>query len=360
MARAHTYTPTRASSALLAVAGACLATAALTGAALAPAADAATTSANAATGATGLSGPAGTTTSESSTAATVTDPTTTSVGNAGVPVTTTTTGESSGGAGLVGLSGDTAIPADPTVSDSADGFTLQSRASVLTAHKLTFTGEAPASDQGEQIELQRALAGGAGVALWVNSAQATIGVGGSFTVAWLAGQSGKFEVRAILAGSALATPVAEPTATTATTQTATSSDAAGAPVNTTTTATTEEATPAASAASGSAAPAVTVTVFKSDVATYYGAGLYGHHTACGEVLRKTTMGVANRTLKCGTQVNFYFNGNEITVPVIDRGPYSKGVNWDLTTAAAKAIGMLTIGRATVGTLANSALAVGSL
>lgn len=357
MARAHTYTRTRASSALLAVAGACLASAALTGAALAPAADAATTtSANAETGATGLSGPSSPAATSTS-AATATAPTTTSASETSVPVTTTS--ESSGG---VGLSGDIAIPANPTVSDSSDGLTLQSHASVLTAHTLTFTGEAPAGDAGETIELQRALAGGPGVAVWVNTAQATIGAGGSFTVAWRAGQSGKFEVRAIVAGQTLATPVTEPepeqTATTATTVTADSNGAAGVGGNTTTVTTAEAATPAASAASSSAAPAVTVTVFKSDVATYYGAGLYGRHTACGEVLRKTTMGVANRTLKCGTQVNFYFNGNEITVPVIDRGPYSKGVNWDLTTAAAKAIGMLTIGRATVGTLTNSALTVG--
>lgn len=335
---------------------------------LAPTADAAGSGSTAATGATGLSGPASpTTTGVSSTSvngATVPSPTTTSASStsASAPAPSST---GSGGSGGASLAGNGAIAANPTVSSSADGFSLQSHASGLTAHRLTFTGDAPVSDAGDKIELQRELAGAPDVTAWINTAQATIAVSGSFTVGWLAGQSGRFEVRAILAGQALAQPVVEPvttatTATTATPPTTATTGATGvAAVPSANTSTTDTTTPAASAASGSSPPTVTVTVFKSDVATYYGAGLYGRHTACGEVLRKTTMGVANKTLRCGTEVNIYYNDREITVPVIDRGPYAKGVNWDLTTAAAGAIGMLRIGRATVGTLTNGALTVGS-
>ena len=44
------------------------------------------------------------------------------------------------------------------------------------------------------------------------------------------------------------------------------------------------------------------------IATQYGPGFYGQRTACGQKLRPTTIGVANRTLKCGTQVAIYWHG----------------------------------------------------
>jgi rare lipoprotein A (peptidoglycan hydrolase) len=49
--------------------------------------------------------------------------------------------------------------------------------------------------------------------------------------------------------------------------------------------------------------------------------------------------VANRTLPCGTHVAVYYRGQMLVVPVIDRGPYSHGADWDLTEATAKALGM---------------------
>lgn len=74
-------------------------------------------------------------------------------------------------------------------------------------------------------------------------------------------------------------------------------------------------------------------------ATWYGPGLYGNRMACGKRLRPGTLGVAHRSLPCGTQVTFYRGGRFITVPVIDRGPFRRGVAWDLTAAAAKQLGM---------------------
>jgi rare lipoprotein A (peptidoglycan hydrolase) len=44
------------------------------------------------------------------------------------------------------------------------------------------------------------------------------------------------------------------------------------------------------------------------------------------------MGVAHRTLPCGTLVTFRWNGRQVTVPVIDRGPYVAGRQWDLSRA----------------------------
>lgn len=74
-------------------------------------------------------------------------------------------------------------------------------------------------------------------------------------------------------------------------------------------------------------------------ASWYGPGLWGRDTACGQILRPTTIGVAHKTLPCGTMVRFTFEGRTVTAPVIDRGPYIRGRAWDLTAAASEAIGL---------------------
>ena len=74
-------------------------------------------------------------------------------------------------------------------------------------------------------------------------------------------------------------------------------------------------------------------------ATWYGPGFYGRRTACGETLRRGTIGLANRTLKCGESVAIYYQGRTLVVPVIDRGPYANGADWDLTVATGKALGI---------------------
>jgi rare lipoprotein A len=51
------------------------------------------------------------------------------------------------------------------------------------------------------------------------------------------------------------------------------------------------------------------------------------------------IGVAHRTLPCGTQVQIAYRGRTIVVPVIDRGPFANGADWDLTQAAAEELGM---------------------
>ena len=66
--------------------------------------------------------------------------------------------------------------------------------------------------------------------------------------------------------------------------------------------------------------------------SWYGPGFIGSGTACGQKYTKTIMGVAHRTLPCGTLVTFRnpVNGRQVTVPVIDRGPYVAGRQWDLS------------------------------
>lgn len=83
-------------------------------------------------------------------------------------------------------------------------------------------------------------------------------------------------------------------------------------------------------------------------ATWYGPGLYGNNTACGQVLRPSTVGVAHRSLPCGTAVKFVYRGRQVITRVIDRGPYSYGNDWDLTLAAAEALGFDQVGADLVG------------
>jgi rare lipoprotein A len=92
-------------------------------------------------------------------------------------------------------------------------------------------------------------------------------------------------------------------------------------------------------AAGSAAP-LTVTVYKPALATWYGPGFFGKQTACGVALTPELVGVAHRTLPCGTQVSIAYGGRVIVVPVIDRGPYGvAGAEWDLTQATALTLGI---------------------
>ncbi len=87
------------------------------------------------------------------------------------------------------------------------------------------------------------------------------------------------------------------------------------------------------------------TPFRLAGASWYGAtSMWGRSTACGQVLRPSTVGVANKTLPCGTPVKFVWHGHSIIAPVIDRGPYIKGRAWDLTAAAAEALEFEGVGR----------------
>jgi len=126
------------------------------------------------------------------------------------------------------------------------------------------------------------------------------------------------------------------------------------------------ASPAASAfadtAGGSAAPTApagstpTTRVHTTGIATWFGPGFYGKQTACGQTLTPGVVGVANRTLPCGTLVEVTYKGHSLTVPVLDRGPYSHHADWDLTAGAAGALGIsetVRIGTHIVGKTANT-------
>jgi hypothetical protein len=75
-----------------------------------------------------------------------------------------------------------------------------------------------------------------------------------------------------------------------------------------------------------------VMVYRETVASWYGPGFLGGHTACGSTLTAGTMGVANKTLPCGTRVTFHYHGHTVRARVVDRGPYVGGREWDLAPA----------------------------
>lgn len=112
------------------------------------------------------------------------------------------------------------------------------------------------------------------------------------------------------------------------------------------------ALPAAAGAS-SRAPART-SAAHSAIATWYGPGLFGRRTACGQTLSHRLLGVAHRRLPCGTPVQIAYAGRVITVPVVDRGPWSGRARYDLTFAAARVLGMTETERVTVAWLAPGA------
>lgn len=191
----------------------------------------------------------------------------------------------------------TATPAlqsgDATVSASGGGITLQTRASAILRKTLTFTGNV-SSAAGKTIEIQRS--GHETGWTWVDTVHTTVSGNGSFTATWAANHIGRFAMRAVIVS-------------------------------------------ANSASATSVTPSLTTTVYRPSRASWYGPGMYGSRTACGTTLTKNTIGVANKTLPCGMSVAIYYQGQTLTVPVIDHGPYVAGRDWDLTAATARVLGI---------------------
>jgi hypothetical protein len=181
-----------------------------------------------------------------------------------------------------------------TVSVTSDGITLSSAVSSFVRTGVSVNGSVPASDAGAAIEIDQLPATPGST--WVPVAAVNAASDGSFDATWHTKGSGQLAIRAVFQGNR-------------------SSSAAASP------------------------PSLSVTVYKRSIATLYGPGFYGDKTACGVTLRKRTIGVANRTLPCGTEVEVYYKGKVMTVPVIDRGPYAHHANWDLTMATGRALGI---------------------
>ncbi|HEY6525930.1 MAG TPA: septal ring lytic transglycosylase RlpA family protein [Solirubrobacteraceae bacterium] len=212
----------------------------------------------------------------------------------GSPVTTT------GGTTTSGITTTTGAAAsvqsgNVMVSTSGDGITLRTNASGILRKGLTFTGTAPTQFAGQTIEIQRS--GHQTNWTWANTVSATVGSDGTFSAVWQTNHIGQFAMRAMTSDSS------------------------------------------SQAQTASITPPLTTTVYRPSRATEYGPGFYGKKTACGQRLGRGTIGLANRTLRCGESVAVYYHGKTLVVPVIDRGPYANGADWDLTVATGKALGI---------------------
>jgi len=73
------------------------------------------------------------------------------------------------------------------------------------------------------------------------------------------------------------------------------------------------------------------------------------HTASGQRFNPDMQGAAHKTLPFGTMVMFAYKGKYIVVPIIDRGPFIKGREFDLTRGSARKLGILNKGVARVRT-----------
>ena len=94
---------------------------------------------------------------------------------------------------------------------------------------------------------------------------------------------------------------------------------------------------------GSDSKSLKVTAYRKAEASWYGPGLYGNPTACGGTLQPNTLGVANKTLPCGTKLTLRYGGKSVKVEVIDRGPYVGNREFDLTAAVKQRLGFPSTG-----------------
>jgi rare lipoprotein A len=186
------------------------------------------------------------------------------------------------------------IPSPPPVAPAvavAGAASLSAAPGALRGRLTRLRGALPDTPAGATVQIQR-LDPAAG---WVDEARATTTAGGAFLARWRPKVLGRLTVRALAAGDQVQAAAAAPTAQ--------------------------------------------LTVYRPARTTWYGPGLYGRKTACGQVLSHRLLGVAHRTLPCGTPVELYFKGRAITVPVVDRGPFGNDAHYDVTSAAAEQLGL---------------------
>jgi rare lipoprotein A len=90
---------------------------------------------------------------------------------------------------------------------------------------------------------------------------------------------------------------------------------------------------------------------RAEMASVYGGrgGECGSRTANGERVNCSAMTAAHRRLPFGTRVRVCHSGC-VTVRINDRGPFVRGRDIDLSPAAARSIGLSSIGRVTLSRL----------
>jgi hypothetical protein len=197
--------------------------------------------------------------------------------------------------------GSAAVPAGPTGPLPSDGTLTITPASLSAGQLAVASGRLSLADTGRAVVLEVRS-----TATWTTVARSVIGAGGRFAIGWRPQRTGELTLRAASA------PPAATTSASAATSTATATSEAR------------------------------LAVYRPVIVTWYGPGFYGKQTACGEKLTRAIVGVADRTLPCGTAVSLRYGSRTLLLPVIDRGPYGAGgATLDLTHAAAEELGITT-------------------
>jgi rare lipoprotein A len=192
--------------------------------------------------------------------------------------------------------GGTQAPPPPatqrTVSATGPQVTVTTRAGTMLRKLTRFRGNVPADQAGRTVTVERF---DDATQTWSAVTTATIAADGTYVASWRADRVGEHRVRAVLGADG-------------------------------------------QAVAATATPELGITIHRPARATWYGPSFYGRRTACGQRMSRTLLGVAHRTLPCGTQVAVLYRGRRITVPVVDRGPFANGAHYDLTAATAQALG----------------------
>lgn len=171
---------------------------------------------------------------------------------------------------------------------ATDGSELIAPAGVMLGKTAEVSGTLSGVHKGDLIEIQRSNPNGE----WTVLTTATAGASGGFTAIWKPTASERLQLRAVPAG-------------------------------------------AASFRSANTIPTRPIAIFPRTTATWFGPGFYGKRTYCGNRMTRGLLGVAHKKLPCGARVEVFHNGRSVTVPVVDRGPFHKKIEYDLTAATAK-------------------------
>jgi peptidoglycan lytic transglycosylase len=168
---------------------------------------------------------------------------------------------------------------------------ISTRAGAMLRKRARFRGSVTAGAAGRTVTIERF---DDATQAWTAVTDTTVNDDGTYLARWRTKATGFFRVRAVLQSGGQAT-------------------------------------------AASATPELAISVHRPAMATWYGPGFYGRKTACGVRMSRTLLGVAHKTLPCGTQVAVLYKGRRITVPVVDRGPFRRGTSYDLTAATAQAL-----------------------
>jgi hypothetical protein len=178
----------------------------------------------------------------------------------------------------------------PAPSSQPSPFAISGGGNALLGRKVRFRGAVETRFAGHAVLVQY-LDPATGA--WTKLATTTVEPDGTFLARWRARRTGQFKLRALVGGEAR---------------------------------------------TASASPELPLTVFRQAIATWYGPGFYGNETACGLEMTEELVGVAHRSLPCGTNVAVRYGSRTLVLPVVDRGPFGGEAKWDLTAAAAQQLG----------------------